>query len=66
MIHKEIWQTLSAIDCSQHVEKKNNLTYLSWAYASGHFKMIECNGRLYLTMIDGIVFERAKQGCRGI
>ena len=36
------------------------------AYASGHFKMIECNGRLYLTMIDGIVYERAKQGCRGI
>ena len=30
------------------------------AYASGHFKMIECNGRLYLTMIDGIVFERNK------
>lgn len=31
------------------------------AYASGHFKMIECNGRLYLTMIDGIVYERNKQ-----
>lgn len=30
------------------------------AYASGHFKMIECNGRLYLTMIDGVVFERNK------
>ena len=30
------------------------------AFASGHFKMIECNGRLYLTMIDGIVFERNK------
>jgi len=30
------------------------------AYASGHFKMIECNGRLYLTMIDGVVYERNK------
>ena len=30
------------------------------AYASGHFKMIESNGRLYLTMIDGIVYERSK------
>jgi hypothetical protein len=30
------------------------------AYASGHFKMIECKGRLYLTMIDGVVFERKK------
>lgn len=28
------------------------------AYASGHFKMIECRGRLYLTMIDGIMYER--------
>lgn len=36
------------------------------AFASGHFKMLECNGRLYLTMIDGVVFERPKQGCRGI
>lgn len=36
------------------------------AYASGHSKMLECNGRLYLTMIDGQVFEKSKQGCRGI
>lgn len=32
---KEIWQTLSAIDCSKHIEKKNNLSYLSWAWAWG-------------------------------
>lgn len=30
------------------------------AFASGHFKMIECQGVLYLTMIDGIVYERNK------
>jgi hypothetical protein len=30
------------------------------AYASGHFKMMECNGRLYLTQFDGRVFERKK------
>jgi hypothetical protein len=36
------------------------------AFASGHFKMIECNGRLYLTMIDGVVFERLKQSVRGM
>jgi len=29
----EVWATLSAIDCSQHVEKKMNLSYLSWAWA---------------------------------
>lgn len=32
---KEIWSTLSAIDCSKHLEKKNGLSYLSWAWAWG-------------------------------
>jgi len=35
MNYKEIWQKLSAIDCSAHVEKKNGLSYLSWAWAWG-------------------------------
>lgn len=30
---KEIWNTLSVIDCSDHAEKKGNLTYLSWTWA---------------------------------
>lgn len=29
----EIWKTLSALDCSKHVEKKGNLSYLSWSWA---------------------------------
>ena len=29
------WKTLSAIDCTKHVEKKGNLSYLSWAWAWG-------------------------------
>lgn len=28
-----IWQTLSGIDCSKHIEKKNGFNYLSWAWA---------------------------------
>lgn len=32
---KTVWNTLSAIDCSKHVEKKGNLSYLSWAWAWG-------------------------------
>ena len=28
-----VWNTLSAIDCSKHVEKKNGFTSLSWAWA---------------------------------
>ena len=30
-----VWQTLSKIDCSKHVEKKMGLSYLSWAWAYG-------------------------------
>lgn len=31
----QVWKTLSAIDVSKHVEKKGNLSYLSWAWAWG-------------------------------
>ena len=30
-----VWDILSKIDCSKHAEKKNGLTYLSWAWAWG-------------------------------
>ena len=33
--YAEIWTTLSKIDVSKHVEKKNGLSYLSWAWAWG-------------------------------
>ena len=29
----KVWTTLSAINVNEHVEKKNGLTYLSWAWA---------------------------------
>ena len=32
-LHKQIWDTFSKIDVSGHVEKKNSLDYLSWAFA---------------------------------
>lgn len=28
-----IWETLSTIDCSQHIEKKGQFSYLSWTWA---------------------------------
>ena len=34
-MYKEIWNKLSKIDCTAHVEKKNGLSYLSWAWAWG-------------------------------
>ena len=30
---KQVWTTLSAIDCSEQVQKKGQLSYLSWANA---------------------------------
>ena len=30
---KEAWNKLASIDCSDHIEKKGNLSYLSWAWA---------------------------------
>ena len=31
----EIWSTLSRVDVSEHIENKNGLSYLSWAWAWG-------------------------------
>jgi hypothetical protein len=31
----EIWNVLSAINCSEHAQEKNGLTFLSWAWAWG-------------------------------
>lgn len=33
--HKKVWSVLSKIDCSDQIEKKGNLKYLSWAWAWG-------------------------------
>ena len=30
-----VWQTLSQVDCSEHIEKKGSFNYLSWAWAWG-------------------------------
>tara|TARA_R100001129_G_scaffold168106_1_gene136108 strand:- start:350 stop:1138 length:789 start_codon:yes stop_codon:yes gene_type:complete len=35
LTYKEVWNTLSKVDCSDHIEKKMNLSYLSWAWAWG-------------------------------
>ena len=35
MTYKNIWETLSSVDCNKHTDKKGGLTYLSWAWAWG-------------------------------
>lgn len=32
---KEVWQTFSAIDVTNYIEKKQNLTYIKWSLALG-------------------------------
>jgi hypothetical protein len=57
MEKKSTWQVLSAIDCNKFTEKKNGLTYLSWAHAWGvlkenypdaNYKVISYEGKPYL------------------
>jgi len=35
LTYKEVWDNLSKIDCSDKIEKKMKLSYLSWAWAWG-------------------------------
>lgn len=37
-MNKPVFETLAAINCNEHTEKKNGLTYLSWAWAWHHVK----------------------------
>lgn len=36
--NKSVFATLNAINCNEHTEKKNGLTYLSWAWAWAEVK----------------------------
>lgn len=57
-LHQQIWRELSAIDITGHVEKKNGLDYLSWAFAiqklNEHFPN-NSYGFTETTMPDGTV-----------
>ena len=35
---KSVFETLNAVNCNEHTEKKNGLTYLSWAWAWAEVK----------------------------
>lgn len=49
---KTTWDILSNIDCSEHTEKKNGLTYLSWAWAWGITKKNFPTANYEITMWD--------------
>ena len=35
LTYGEVWKALTKVDCNEHVKKKGNLSYLSWAWAWG-------------------------------
>ncbi len=37
---KSVFETLNAINVNEHTEKKNGLTYLSWAWAWAEVKKL--------------------------
>ena len=51
---KSIWATLSAIDCSAHIEKKGKFSYLAWTWAWAMVK--ENYPRAYYSLSDDIVY----------
>jgi hypothetical protein len=51
---KSVFSTLNAVNCNEHTEKKNNLTYLSWAWAWAEVKKLYPNASY-------IIYENANQ-----
>jgi len=55
-LYKQVWDELSVIDVSKHIEKKGNLSYLSWAWAYGELMKYYPNNSYsfnYETFADG-------------
>ena len=51
---KSIWETLSAIDCSEHIEKKGQFSYLAWTWA---WAMVKENYPLAMyTLEDDLIY----------
>ena len=71
-----VWETLSKIDVNDHTEKKNGLTYLSWAWAWGvlknHYpeavfkKHIQPNGMPYIKDENGYAYVEVTVTVEGI
>lgn len=49
----EIFNTLNGVNVNEHTEKKNGLTYLSWAWAWSEVKKIYPDTRYEIKMFDG-------------
>lgn len=56
MTQTEIFQKLYEKDVNEHTEKKDGLTYLSWAWAWAEFKKVCPTARYEIKMFDGLPF----------
>lgn len=52
----KVFEKLNAINVNEHTEKKNNLTYLSWAWAWAEVKKQYPNATYEIKMFDGKPF----------
>jgi len=76
MTKSSVWETLSKINVNDHTEKKNGLTYLSWAWAWGVLKdnypsatfekHIQPNGMPYITDHNGYAYVQVTVTVEGI
>ena len=52
----DVWKTLSKVDVNKHIEKKGNLSYLSWAWAWGilmeHYPEAEYSFGIHHVLMD--------------
>ena len=74
--NKSVWETLSKVNVNDHTEKKNGLTYLSWAWAWGvlkeHYpeatfeKHIQDNGMPYIMDANGFAYVQVTVTVDGI
>lgn len=53
---KSVFDVLNAINVNEHTEKKNGLTYLSWAWAWAELKKQYPNATYEVEMFDGLPY----------
>lgn len=55
-MEKSVFETLATIDCKEHTETKNGLTYLSWAWAWAYVKKLYPDANYRVIKFDGLPY----------
>lgn len=55
-MEKSVFATLAAIDCKEHTEEKNGLTYLSWAWAWAYVKKLYPDANYTVVKFNGLPY----------